>query len=130
MKRGPKPATAGQKLLTGTFRPDRDSQRYEVIVPDTLPTPPPFLTEGGYRVWSENLGRAAQVGAISELDSEVFANWCCLQATIREAFAAGRTPPAAYLSESRKLAEVFGLLGPRSRVGEDPNAGPNPFNDM
>lgn len=131
MKRGAKPTPPSQKMLAGTYQPCRDGNRFEVIAPDTLPMEPDFLTDSGRQVWLDNIGRVAQIKTLTELDSEIFANYCNLQGCIRDAFRAGAVPPAAFMSEARKMAEQFGLFGGKSRVvsgsGEKPD---NPFSKL
>lgn len=118
MKRGPKQQLPSVKDLKGTFRQDRDGGRVEIMTADSLPVEPEFLTEGGRLVWLDNIGRVAQTKQATELDSEMFATWCNLQAMIRATMENGGVPPAAYLSESRKIAEQLGLFGAKSRVGQ------------
>lgn len=131
MKRGPKQQLPTVKDLKGTFRQDRDGGRVEIITPDSLPVEPDFLTPGGRLVWLDNIGRVAQTKQATELDSETFGNWCNLQAMIRQAWEAGSAPPAAYLSESRKIAEQLGLFGAKSRVGtKTSEQKKNPFGQL
>lgn len=132
MKRGPKQELPATKVARGTFRQDRDGDRAVIISPDTLPIEPDFLTGGGRLVWLDNIGRVAQTKQATELDSEIFAVWCNLQAVIRSTMADGGVPPAAYISESRKIAEQLGLFGARSRVGTKANEAKkaNPFGQI
>lgn len=131
MKRGPKQQLPTVKALKGTLRNDRDGNRVEIITPDSLPVEPDFLTEGGRLVWLDNIGRIAQTKQATELDSEMVATWCNLQALIRATMINGEIPPAAYLSESRKIAEQLGLFGAKSRVGTKANEPKkNPFGQL
>lgn len=116
MKRGTKADLPSVKVLRGTSRKDRDGDKVEIIVPDSLPAEPGCLTEAGRGVWLDNIGRVAQTKLANELDSQMFANFCNLQGAIDDAWRAKGVPPAAHLSEARKMAEQFGLFGAKSRV--------------
>lgn len=133
MKRGTKAATPSTKVVTGTFREHRDGGRAEIVVPDSLPIQPDSLTPDGELVWLDNIGRIAQLRTATELDSEIFANWCNLQGAIRKSFRNGHVPPSAYISEARKMAEQFGMFGGKSRVvqgGGSAPKGSDPFDGM
>jgi len=129
MKRGRKPELPSTKIGRGTYQPCRDAGKVEIIEPDALPMRPEWLTASGEEVWLDDVGRVTAGRMASERDSTMFANYCNLQGAIVQAWRAGEVPPAAYLSEARKMAEQFGLFGARSRLqmpGGDDGAG-NPF---
>lgn len=86
---------------------------------------PDYLSTPAQAIWIEELGRVIGGGA-SELDSSLFARYCATEALLREAFANGHTPPAAFLAEQRRVAELLGLAGPKSRPGARPRE-KNPF---
>lgn len=128
MKRGPKPELPSVKEQRGTFRPGRDGWRGEITTLSDPPAMPEYLTPEAQEVWLEEMGRVISSG-VSELDSSLFARYCSLEALIRKAFRAGEPPPAAYLSEGRRMAELLGIAGPRVRLtGKSDGANSqNPF---
>ncbi len=130
MKRGTKADLPSVKALRGTSRPDRDGDKVEIILPDSLPVEPECLTVAGRSVWLDNIGRVAQTKLATELDSQMFGNFCNLQGAINEAWAMDSVPPAAHMSEARKMAEQFGIFGAKSRVisGQKSDVPGNPFN--
>ena len=129
MKRGPKAEMPSVKLTRGTFRPSRDAVRVELIEPGALPIQPEWLTEAGREIWHDDVGRVSTHRLVSESDSSLFATYCNLLGACTAAWKLGGVPPAAHLMEVRKLAEIFGIAGGKSRVkagGDGPKAS-NPF---
>lgn len=129
MKRGPKAETPAVKRGRGTFKPYRDAGRVEVIAPNALPVQPTWLTEAGHQEWLDQVGRVASTRLATEADSLLFATFCNLAGSLALCWQSGAVPPAAHLVEVRRLGELFGLAGPRSRVGAPPPGKPeeNPF---
>jgi hypothetical protein len=118
-----------EKRQRGTSRPDRDGHVIEFIVePDSLPVEPEGLTEGGRSVWLDLVPHCAGQLATAR-DSMLLGQLCNLVGACNTAWASGSAPPAAFLSELRKLSELFGLAGRRSRLGVLPigKLEPNPF---
>lgn len=129
MKRGPKAELPSVKAARGTFQPCRDGGKVQVIEPDQLPMEPVWLTEAGREVWLDEIGRVSVAKLATERDSTMFGNYCNLQGAIVQAWRAGEVPPAAMLTEARKMAEQFGLFGAKSRMNVAGNDGKssNPF---
>lgn len=128
MKRGPKEQTPGTKLQRGTFRQDRDAGRVELFAPSDPPIAPDWLTEAGRDVWLDDIGRVLTVGTVTELDSTLFATYCNMAGALTLAWRAGEVPPVTAISEVRKMQEMFGLAGTRSRIGvKDDKKSSNPF---
>lgn len=133
MKRGPKPETAATKAQRGTLRNDRDGA-VTVVTPVQLvsagdpPIMPEYLLPAAREIWADELPRVMLAG-ITERDSTLFATYCALEAQVRAAFIAGEAPPAAYLTEQRRRAELLGIAGPRVRQGDKPGGthSGNPF---
>jgi hypothetical protein len=131
MERGRKPDPLSDKLARGTVQPCRDAGKTEILVPGDPPVQPDYLTASAIDVWQEEIGRVMSSGN-AEVDSSLFARYCSLEALIRKAFnAAEEPPPAAYLTEARRMGELLGIAGRKSRVGkvgDDPTkSGGNPF---
>ncbi len=103
--------------------------KVEIIGPDMPPVEPESLTEAGRSVWLDNIGRVAQTKLATELDSQMFANFCNLQGAINKAWRSDSVLLAAHMSEARKMAEQFGIFGAKSRVisGGKPDVPGNPF---
>ena len=130
MRRGPKSTTAAEKLARGTFQPVRDLATVTVVDPGSLPQRPEWLTEDGAAVWLDNVGRVSATKGATELDSDLFANFCCLQGAVTKAWREGGVPPVSALTEIRRMMELLRLGGPSSRVakiGDGEKAGGNPF---
>lgn len=130
MKRGPKPVTRNTKEQRGTLQPCRDRFKGEVIAPGDPPMAPEYLSPEAQIVWMEEIGRV-MLGGIGERDSSLLARYCATEALVRKAFLAGEPPPAAYLTELRRMAELLGIAGPRVRQGVKPggaqSSNENPF---
>lgn len=130
MQRGRKAEPPSDKFARGTLQPCRDGGKTEIIVPGSPPAQPDYLTPAAIDVWQEEIGRVMATGVV-EIDSSLFARYCSLEALIRQAFeAGGDPPPAAYLTEARRMAELLGIAGRKSRVGkvgDDPSKPSNPW---
>jgi hypothetical protein len=126
MQRGPKAQLPSEKKAKGTYQPVRDAHRIEVIEPMSTPAQPDWLTAEAQEVWLDDIGR---VKLATETDSTLFANYCSLQGAIVKAIRKSETPPIAAFTEVRKMQEVLGIGGARSRVGMKPDgaAGANVF---
>jgi hypothetical protein len=114
------------KLARGTYQPARDARTQEVVVAGLPPQMPEYLLVEEYpeaeAIWQEEVGRAMAAG-VTELDSSLFARYCVLEAMARVGFneamkGNGPPPPAAYITELRRIAELLGLAGRKSRVGK------------
>lgn len=103
--------------------------RVELIEPGSLPIQPEWLTPAGQEIWHDDIGRVSTHRLVSESDSTLFTTYCNLQGACSLAWKAGEVPPAAHLMEVRKLAEIFGIAGGKSRVkiGGDGPKPSNPF---
>lgn len=117
MRPGTKTLPVAEKHKRGTYQPCRDAGKVDIIGSDDPPAMPDRLSPGAQMIWTEDLGRVMSSG-VNELDSALFANYCELQAAIREAWADpnGKPPPVGALVEVRKMAELLGIAGPKSRV--------------
>lgn len=120
--------TPTEKRQRGTYQRCRDAAVVEITAPDALPMMPDWLTAQGQAAWFESIGRVAGGRLVSEADSALFAVLCNLQGNLAACWAAGEVPPAAHLGEFRRLCELFGIAGARSRltVGTVRDE-PNPF---
>lgn len=119
MKRGPKPQLPSEKRAKGTYQPSRDGHRIEVIEPNAMPQQPNWLTAEAEEVWMDDVGR---VKLATESDSTLFANYCSLQGSLIKAIRSNEVPPITAFTEVRKMQEVLGIGGARSRVGVKPDA--------
>lgn len=131
MKRGAKPQLPSVKAARGTLRKDRDGAKPlvgQVVGQGDPPVTPDYMTAEAQDIWLEELPRV-MCGGVAELDSSLFARYCSLEALARKAFTAGEPPPAAYLTELRRMAELLGIAGPRVRQGQKQGSTPadNPF---
>lgn len=128
MKGGHKPTPPSTKHARGTFRPDRDCGKIELIVPTALPQQPAWLTEAGQQEWLDMIGRVASTRLATEADSALLGTFANLLGAMAQAWQSGAAPPASYITEARRLAELFGIAGAKSRIGAPPpKAEANPF---
>lgn len=129
MKRGPKKQTAVAKAKRGTLRPDRDGAGpVSLVAAGDPPVTPDYLSPAAQEIWLEEIGRVMLSG-VTDQDSSLLATYCSTEALVRAAFIAGEPPPAAYLTELRRMRELLGIAGPRVRTGK-PNGNTqsdNPF---
>lgn len=117
MKRGPKPQLPATKEKRGTLRKDRDGDGpVQLIMAGDPPMMPDYLAPAAQEIWMEEISRV-MIAGISEQDSSLFATYCSTEALARAAFISGEPPPAAYLSELRRMRELLGIAGPRVRQG-------------
>jgi hypothetical protein len=128
MNRGPKRQLPSEKRAKGTYQPVRDANVVEVVEPTAMPLQPDWLSAEGQEVWQDDIGRVLSSRLVTERDSTAFANYCSLQALIVKCWRAGEAPPVAALVEARKMQELFGIAGARSRLQVKPEGGKsNPF---
>lgn len=121
MQRGPKAQLPSEKKAKGTYQPVRDAGRIQIIEPASMPQRPDWLTSEAGEVWLDDVGR---VRLVTEADSTLFANYCTLQGGIIKAIrAGGEFPPISAFAEVRKMQEVLGIGGARSRIGVKPEGG-------
>jgi phage terminase small subunit len=118
MRPGPKPELPSVKANGGTFRPHRDRFKVEVVASGALPAKPDWLSAAGQTIWDENVARAAAVG-VAEHDTVIFAFFCNLAGEIAQAVRAGKVVSVAAQTEVRRLGELLGLAGPKSRIIAD-----------
>lgn len=116
MKRGPKPESQQTKELRGTAQPCRfNGANMGVADPSALPEKPDWLTTAGEVIWADDINRVATNRMATANDSSMFATYCNLQGAIMQCWQSDEVPPAAHLVEARRLAEMFGLCGVKSR---------------
>lgn len=129
MKTGRRIANPSAKALAGTYRSDRHADITEFATPaKSAPTPPRYLTKEARAVWREEVDRVVACG-ITDADSSLFARYCTMEAAYRAQIAAGELPKAALLTELRRMAELLGIAGLRSRLartggGDAPKTSP------
>lgn len=131
MKTGRRAPNPNAKKLNGTFRADRHANIVELVTPPAdEPIQPSYLTVEGKAVWREELRRVIACGATSA-DSSMFARYCEAEAVFRVSVGNGELPKAALLTELRRMAELLGIAGQRSRLGRSSqpaqSAKPSPF---
>ena len=125
---GHKPTPPSQKIARATYQPCRDAGVVELIEPDGMPARPDWLASEGEEVWMDDIGRVAAHRLVGEKDATLFGTYCNLTGACIKAWRAGECPPIAAISESRKMAELFGIAGARSRLKiAQPEAPKNPF---
>jgi hypothetical protein len=128
MNRGPKRQLPSEKRARGTFQKVRDANTIEIIEADAMPQMPDWLSAEAQEIWLEDLGRVTAHRLVTEKDTSAFANYCALQALIVLCFKKGEAPAITALSEVRKLQELFGIGGAKSRLQVKPaNGSGNPF---
>jgi phage terminase small subunit len=121
VKRGAKKNPTSEKAKRGTLQPSRDAGVFEIAVSTDPPMQPDYLRPAAIEVWQENLPRVMQTG-VAEVDSDLFARYCSMEALVRKAFrevdaGEGDPPPAAWLTELRRVSELLGIAGRKSRIG-------------
>jgi hypothetical protein len=150
---GRKRGQLSTKVERGTVRPYRDLPPGLAIAgggneggddgfisPNELPKRPDWLTPAGEEVWMDDIGRVAAGRLSGEADATMFGNYCNLQGAIIQAWRAlakgvpgAKAPPPTALSEVRKLQEMLGIAGVKSRIvkgaptGGGSQASGNPF---
>lgn len=139
MKPGPKPEPASEHAKRGTLQPVRHGPRKDAlsgiiegvaIQANGMPQRPEWLTVEAQMVWEDDVARVVELGFVTERDQTMFAQYCQVVGACNACWKTNAVPPAAYLTEARKLAEMFGILGSKSRVkgkGDAGGATQNPF---
>ena len=115
MPSGRKRKTPEELAVSKTFRPRRHAP-ITVVDAGILPQMPGWLTPFGEEVWMENIGRVSSIHGISELDTDLFGNYCNLQGAIAAAWAGGEVPNSRTLAEARKMQESLRIGGASSRI--------------
>lgn len=130
MKAGRRIANPASKALAGTYRKDRHGDIAPIsTVPATAPVMPQGLSQAAQTIWTEEARRVATAGT-TEADSSLFARYCEMEAWARAAFAGGELPKLALLTELRRVGELLGIAGARSRLahtGKTEPAKASPF---
>lgn len=102
----------------------------EIVGANDPPVTPDYLSPEAQIVWQEEVARVMSVG-VCELDSSIFGRYCSIEAVVRNVHANGQAAPAAYLTELRRMAELLGIAGPKSRVQKvDQGKSSNPFGKL
>jgi hypothetical protein len=99
----------------------------ELVEPEGSHAQPPdgFLTTEGELAW---LDVAENAVAASARDGLALATLANLIGSLRACWSSGAVPPSAHLAEARRLLELFGMAGPKSRLLVPPERPePNPF---
>jgi hypothetical protein len=118
MKPGRRIANPASKQLAGTYRKDRHDNIVELATPPrNVPVRPSYMTVEGRLIWDEELPRVIACG-VTEADSSLLARYCECEAAFRVAIMAGTPPQAATMTELRRMAELLGIAGLRSRLGK------------
>nr|WP_317893657.1 hypothetical protein [uncultured Sphingomonas sp.] len=117
MKRGPKQKSIATKKLAGTYRDCVDGDTVALAVVANGPVTPGYLTAEARLVWDEELARVVACGA-TEADSSIFARYCEMEASFRVSIIAGELPTSALITELRRVAELLGIAGQRSRLAK------------
>lgn len=114
MQSGTKSLPDIEKELRGTLRKSRVRDTIPVMDENAKPFFPDFLTEEGKEFW---LDVAERINGLNEIDSVLFGHYCNLAAAVAYAWRSGEIPPINYSIELRRLSELFGIAGQKSRVG-------------
>jgi hypothetical protein len=130
MRRGRVEKLPSERLAEGTFRKDLHANKIELKPMTRTPVfiyPPEWLTPDGKIVWEENIKNCTP--SLEDADVNCFGMFCNMMGLIQQCYKAGKRPSFDYLTETRKLAELFGLCGARSRVVDNSatSSSDNPF---
>ena len=118
MKTGRRIANPAAKQLAGTYRNDRHGSIVHLLSPSPdAPVRPAYLSPEAAVVWDEELRRVVASGA-TEADSSLFARYCECEASFRRCITLGDLPKAALLTELRRMCELLGIGGFRSRLSK------------
>lgn len=116
MKTGRRITNPSPKMLAGTYRKDRHADIMGLAAPArNEPVMPAYLTVGAKLVWNKEMRRVAACG-VTEADSSLFARYWECEAAFRIEVLAGGLPKSALLTELRRMAELLGIAGLRSRL--------------
>lgn len=126
MKRGPKPTPPHTKVLRGSFKLPSDTQKLVQASTGSPPVMPSYLPPEAQEVWREELPRVIPFG-VCDLDANIFARYCVLEAHFRRLSMAGETATSALCTELRRLSELLCIGGPKSRLVPIRSTANNPF---
>lgn len=110
-----------QLQAAGTFRPDRHADRAEIeniggIQVVAPPTKPKWLSATAREVWDECIDDVMLARLANYKDRNTLALYCTAMAKVIDVVRGGDNPTAADIDCARKLAELFGIAGGKSRV--------------
>ena len=74
--RGPHPEPTQVKVTRGTFRPGRDSLRFDTIPASGKPEPPTDLEEGGKALWESIIAEHAARKTLGTIDTAALGKLC------------------------------------------------------
>ena len=118
MKRGRKTDPVAEHVSRGTVRRDRHGALVDLNpAPRDIPIAPSWMTAAGKARWGELIEAIVTAQRATGIDSEIVAHFCELCAASSAAWRSGAAPPAAHLSEQRRIAELLGVAGVSSRIG-------------
>jgi P27 family predicted phage terminase small subunit len=100
-KRGPKPAATDLKVLSGTYRADRDKETPKPA--PLMPEPPEWLPDGAKEIFKKQAPELVRLGILSAIDADEFGRYCLY--TLRQA-------------QCETYIEQTGILIPSAREGD------------
>jgi len=117
MNRGKKPMSPKTKEKRGTFQKAKDGDKHEFVMPDDPPEMPKGITAGAKVVWQDNHAHVTASG-VCLADSDLFRTYCEMVADERMRWEDPNlpNPNGAFIGERRRIAELLGIAGPKSRV--------------
>ncbi len=80
-KRGPKPAATDLKVLSGTYRADRDKETPKPA--PLMPEPPEWLPDGAKDIYRKQAPGLVRLGVLTAIDADEFGRLCLY--TLRQA---------------------------------------------
>lgn len=128
-KPGRKPDTLAQKVARGTVRPTPDVLAQMQAAPADVPVKDDQFNDLEAELWDANIEHFVANGARAS-DSLLLGDTVSMAAEIiqrRRLFMAGEDcdpPTVTSRVEMRTRLELFGMAGPKSRIGKMMNGGP------
>lgn len=105
------------KLARGTFRPDRDGIRFDVVPVNGVPVRPTDLGEAGGLLWDQIIAEHSDRKTLGTVDSSALATLCRTWELLQAAHKAAKVAPCdkeircaylGYLAACDKLGSKFG----------------------
>jgi len=115
MTKGRKPTPSGAKVITGTFRKDRDNEAavdYELV--EEFPKAPGYLNADGKDMWKKLGPQLVASKVLQVVDLYALEQLCCSWQRFRAKMKAGMEPSAAEDNAMKSLFAEFGMT-PASR---------------
>ncbi len=114
-KRGPKPAAAELKVLSGTFRADRDKETPKPA--PIMAEPPEWLPDSAKDMYQKTAPGLVRLGILSAIDADEYGRYCLY--TLRQAQCETYIEKTGLLIASAREGDAHRVKNPACQLARD-----------